>query len=160
MKVGLPGSRERDSHLVSGVCPQRAHITRTRNLHYIGTEVSQQGFQLSIMPDEEQVVVMSTVQRKLHRAALHLYASDGARHGDFISRPRMHHEELNPMPGGKCFKLTAGFRHTVHFMVDAGEKRDAWTILLHERTSDVRKAPRTKRPPSKPLYSGQLQSKS
>jgi len=35
------------------------------------------------------------------------------------------HEEWNLMAAGECLKLTAGFRHTVYFMVDAGKKRNA-----------------------------------
>src|ERR1700684_1266574 len=103
---------------------------------------------------------MRPIERKFHRTAPHLNASNRPRRRDLVTRTRVHHKEGNLMPAGKCLKLTAGFRHAVHFMVDAGEKRDAWTILLHEITSDVRRVPQMIPPPSQPLPSGSLQSKS
>src|ERR1700676_2598133 len=115
--------------------------------------------QLSIMPQEQQVVVVSPVQRKFHRTSPHLYASDRPRRRDLVKRPRVRHEKWDLMPAGGCLKLTAGFCHTVHFMVDAGKNRDAWTILLHERPSDFTRAPRMKLPQSKLPQSEQLQHK-
>ena len=79
---------------------------------------------------------MSPVKRKFRRTARQLYARDRPGGSDFVSRTRVHHEERNLMPPGECLEFPAGFRHAVHFMVDARKKRDPWTTVHHQSASD------------------------
>ncbi len=79
---------------------------------------------------------MRPVERKFHRTALQLHASDWAICRDLIQRACVHHEERQLLASGEGLEVPTGLGHAVHFVVDARKERDPWNIFLHVRASE------------------------
>jgi hypothetical protein len=48
----------------------------------------------------------------------------------------VHREKWNFVAAGECLELSAGFRHAVHFVLDARKKRDPRIFFHHQSAAD------------------------
>jgi hypothetical protein len=75
MEVGLKGGRQGDAELLGNERAKGADIAGAGDLHQVRAKGADQRNEIAIVPQEQQVVVMSRFQSEAHRTAPELHAS-------------------------------------------------------------------------------------
>jgi len=141
MQIGLPGGRECDAQVVSHKSSQDSDVARAGNVNYIGAEILHEPENPRVVPQEEKIELVVTIERKLGAAAAQLNSGNRTIRNYLVARARVNQEEFVSVFFRKCGKFPAGIGDTVDFAVRAGKQRQPDIFARHALTSrDTSKA--------------------
>src|SRR5450755_2967629 len=100
-------------------------VARTRDLHHIGIEGPHQPRHFSIPLPQSEVVFVRLIERERQRTPPKLDPGHRTRGHSLVARTRVNAQEWNVAVLRKCFKVSAGIRNTVHFVVSIREESNS-----------------------------------
>src|ERR1700680_2946120 len=127
MHIGLPTSGQRNPKFMGDESTEHSYVARTCDLHHIRIEVSRQLHHFSITPPQGKVVFVSLVERERQWTPLKLEPSYRTRSHNLVAETCMNRQEWELAVLRKCFKMSAGVRDAVHFIVSIREESDSQT---------------------------------
>ena len=106
---------------------EHPEVARTRDLHHIRIEVLRQAHYFSITPPPGKVVFVSLVERERQWTPPKLDPGYRTRGHNLVAGTCVNRQEWEPAVPRKCFKVSAGIRDAVHFVVSIREESDSQT---------------------------------
>src|SRR5450759_2169731 len=138
MQIGLPTGGQRNPKLMGDENTEHPEIARTRDLHHIRIEIPCQPHHFSIVPPQGKVVFVSLVERERQRTPPKLNPGYRTRSHNLIAATGVNGQEREIAVSRKRFKVSAGIRDAVHFVVGIWEESDfqtPWISISHDVAS-------------------------
>src|ERR1700693_48024 len=95
MNIGLPGRCKHHMQIVRDERPKNTHIAGSRNLNDIRAEILYHLQKPLIMPREQKVEFVMSIERKFKRAAAQLNSRQRSVNYNFVRRPGVNQKKWN-----------------------------------------------------------------
>src|SRR4029077_1119465 len=122
MKVGVPGSGEREAQAMGDESTEASHVIRTSDVHDVGVELANGLLDRITMAQESQVEIMFLVECKRDPSPLELHAAGRAGAFDLVAIAAMYREKGQAPANRESFVLAAGVGDAIDFLVAIREE--------------------------------------